>query len=220
MSKAPNGPSVKLQVNNIHTMDELKMTGNCLKGSRHIVTFDVGFDAQPHLQLIKEMLTQTFAVPASSRRTKPFVDHVISFSFLDGKIWFRNFQIVEPLAHENESEYQEMLAAEVGAHGNGKKGKRTTTNKNGEPVPIPAPTLTEIGPRFVLTPIKIFEGSFSGAVLFDNPEYVSPNAIRSANRRKKATKYADTVESKEKLQEKREAFAPVEDELSVRRVFA
>merc|ERR1712050_725587 len=28
------GPSVKFLVSNIHTMDELRLTGNCLKGSR------------------------------------------------------------------------------------------------------------------------------------------------------------------------------------------
>lgn len=216
MSKAPNGPSVKLQVNNIHTMDELKMTGNCLKGSRHIVTFDRGFESSPHLQLIKEMLTHMFAVPRTSRRTKPFVDHILSFSYLDGKIWFRNFQIVEPLAHENVSEIQEALAAQNGetTGDNKKRGK----SNNG--TALPPPTLTEIGPRFVMTPIKIFEGSFSGAVLFDNPEYVSPTAIRSALRRKKSDKYNKATESKQNLKDKRAALAPVEDELSVRRVFA
>jgi ribosome biogenesis protein BRX1 len=29
-------------------------------------------------------------------------------------------------------------------------------------------SLTEIGPRFVLTPIKLFEGSFSGPCLWEN----------------------------------------------------
>lgn len=31
------------------------------------------------------------------------------------------------------------------------------------------PTLVEIGPRFVMTPIRIFEGSFGGATLYENP---------------------------------------------------
>jgi len=30
-------------------------------------------------------------------------------------------------------------------------------------------SLTEIGPRFVLTPIRIFEGAFGGATVFSNP---------------------------------------------------
>jgi len=30
-------------------------------------------------------------------------------------------------------------------------------------------SLVEIGPRFVMTPIKIFEGAFNGATVFSNP---------------------------------------------------
>ena len=30
-------------------------------------------------------------------------------------------------------------------------------------------SLVEIGPRFVLTPIRIFEGAFSGATVYSNP---------------------------------------------------
>ena len=30
-------------------------------------------------------------------------------------------------------------------------------------------TLVEIGPRFVLNPIRIFEGAFGGATVFSNP---------------------------------------------------
>ena len=38
-------------------MDEMKMTGNCLKGSRPIVVFDKAFEDAPHLLVIKEVLT-------------------------------------------------------------------------------------------------------------------------------------------------------------------
>lgn len=33
----------------------------------------------------------------------------------------------------------------------------------------PQTSLTEIGPRFVLTPIRIFEGAFGGATVYSNP---------------------------------------------------
>lgn len=56
-SKTPNGPSAKFHVQNVHTMDELKMTGNCLKGSRGIVSFCGGWDEGEHWRLMKEMLT-------------------------------------------------------------------------------------------------------------------------------------------------------------------
>lgn len=71
------------------------MTGNCLKGSRPIVSFDKAFDEQPHLALLKEMFSQVFGVPRTSRKLKPFVDHIMSFYVLDGRIWIRNYQIVE-----------------------------------------------------------------------------------------------------------------------------
>ena len=34
MAKSPNGPCAKFLVQNVHTMDELKLTGNHLKASR------------------------------------------------------------------------------------------------------------------------------------------------------------------------------------------
>jgi ribosome biogenesis protein BRX1 len=37
--------------------------------------------------------TQIFGVPPQARRAKPFIDHVLTFSLLDSKIWFRNFQV-------------------------------------------------------------------------------------------------------------------------------
>ena len=34
-----------------------------------------------------------------------------------------------------------------------------------------------IGPRFVLNLIRVFDGSFGGATLFQNPRYQSPNQV-------------------------------------------
>ena len=56
-AKTPNGPSIKLHVQNVHTMDELKMTGNCLKGSRGILSFDKEFDESEWGKLTKEIFT-------------------------------------------------------------------------------------------------------------------------------------------------------------------
>lgn len=66
IARTPNGPSVKCHVQNIHTMDELKMTGNCLKGSRGIVCFDGGWDQDEHWRLLKEMITHV-STPALRR---------------------------------------------------------------------------------------------------------------------------------------------------------
>ncbi|KAJ6753736.1 RIBOSOME BIOGENESIS PROTEIN BRX1-like protein 2 [Salix purpurea] len=58
MAKSPSGPSVKFLVNAVHTMEELKLTGNHLKGSRPLLTFTANFDKDTHWKLLKEMIIQ------------------------------------------------------------------------------------------------------------------------------------------------------------------
>eukprot|EP00455_Lapot_gusevi_P046550 TRINITY_DN6146_c0_g1_i2.p1 TRINITY_DN6146_c0_g1~~TRINITY_DN6146_c0_g1_i2.p1 ORF type:complete len:295 (-),score=42.34 TRINITY_DN6146_c0_g1_i2:22-906(-) len=179
VSRCPSGPSVKFLVQNIHTMDELKLTGNCLKGSRPIMSFDKNFDSTPHWKLLKELLLQVFGSPKGHSKTKPFVDHVFSWFIVDDRIWFRNYQIV----------YDEA----------------TKARNEGDPV------LVEVGPRFVLNPIRIFSGSFQGATLFENNRFVSPNVTRAAIRAKHATKYVHNKENRENQKKKlRENVIPAE----------
>lgn len=137
ISNCPHGPSAKFLVQNIHTLAELKMTGNCLKGSRPLLSFDPKFDEEPHYALLKELFIQTFSTPRYHPKSQPFVDHVITFTITDNRIWFRNYQIIEEDA-----------------------------------------SLVEIGPRFVLNLMKLFQGSFGGPTLFENPDFRSPNLHR------------------------------------------
>ena len=51
------------------------------------------FDEQPHLQLLKEMLMHIFSTPKRHAKSKPFHDHVISFSVADDRLWLRNYQV-------------------------------------------------------------------------------------------------------------------------------
>ena len=95
MASVPDGPTVKFLVENLNTMEGLKLTGNCLRGSRPLLSFDPKFDEEPHWKLIKELFTQIFGTPKSHPKSQPFVDHVLTFSIVDHKIWFRNYQIVE-----------------------------------------------------------------------------------------------------------------------------
>lgn len=74
---------------------ELHFTGNCLKGSRPILSFDAAFDKEPHLKLLRELFTHVFGVPPGARKSKPFIDHVLGFTIADGKIWVRHYQISE-----------------------------------------------------------------------------------------------------------------------------
>ncbi|KAH9832987.1 ribosome biogenesis protein BRX1 [Rhodofomes roseus] len=187
-AKTPNGPSIKMHVQNVHTMDELKMTGNCLKGSRGIVSFDKTFDESEWGRLTKEVFTHIFGVPAQARKAKPFIDHILTFTILDNKIWFRNFQIIE----------------------------KDPLQPNGPP----QTTMIEVGPRFVLTPIRIFEGAFSGATVYSNPEFISPAAVRSALKREKGDKYGKRKTAEVERAERMETRKRDEDELAVSKVFA
>jgi hypothetical protein len=68
-AKTPNGPSIKMHVQNVHTMDELKMTGNCLKGSRGLLSFDKAFDETEWGKLTKEVFTHV-SFPILGMNTK------------------------------------------------------------------------------------------------------------------------------------------------------
>ena len=95
IAAVPEGPTVKFFVENLHTMEGLKLTGNCLRGSRPLLSFDKKFDEEPHWKLIKELFTQVFGTPKSHPKSQPFIDHVLTFTIIDNKIWLRNYQIVE-----------------------------------------------------------------------------------------------------------------------------
>lgn len=168
LSNTPTGPSVKFHVVNVHTMDELRLTGNCLRGSRPILSFDRSFDDEestPHLRLIREMLAITFATPRGHPKSQPFHDRVMSFGLVDGKVWIRNYQIVDKAADAKTA--AKMLAI----------GEQPTV-------------LVEIGPRLVLNPVRIFSNSMGGQTLWSNDKYLSPNSVRHAISLAKGQKYA------------------------------
>ncbi|KAI1748514.1 ribosome biogenesis protein BRX1 [Xylaria castorea] len=176
LSKAPNGPTCKFLVSNIHTMEELAFSGNCLKGSRPILSFDKSFDSEPHLQVIKQLFLQIMGVPPLQKRSKPFIDHVLSFSVADGRIFMRVYQVQETEPSKKDGAEGKEAVEE------GKKRKSRHVEKE---LDI---SLLEIGPRCVLQPIIIQEGSFGGALLYENKHFVSPNQVRADMRRKGASK--------------------------------
>lgn len=189
LSRPPNGPTIKFHLNNLHTMGELGagFAGNCLKGGRGVVVFDRSFDEQgPDMSvpgaeyrgLIREMLRGIFCVPKRGvKGMKPFVDRIIGVFGVDGKIWIRVYEI-----RESEGGVKKK---------DGEKTAETVPKaKDGQP----EVSLVEIGPRFVLTPIVILEGSFGGPVIYENKEYVSPNQVRREARMGKAGRYAQRRE--------------------------
>ena len=111
------------------------------------------------LPLLRDLFTLTFGTPEHHPKSKPFIDHVLSFMLVDNKIWMRHYQVAT--------------------------------------APSGALVLTEIGPRLVLTPIKVFAGSFGGATLFENPHYMTPSVQRRALKMAAELKYAKRQVAKE-----------------------
>ena len=175
-------------------MEELHFTGNCLKGSRPLLSFDGAFESEPHYRVIKEVFLQMFGVPQGARKSKPFIDHVMSFSVADGKIWVRNYEIreVEKVKGEKDSEGNDIPADDKSSKK--RKGAPNAALKDTDV------SLVEIGPRFVLTPIVIQEGAFGGPIIYENKRFISPNQVRSELRKAKATRHiARTEQVKERL---------------------
>jgi len=167
LSKTPNGPSAKFILSNVHTLEELKLVGNCLKGSRPILVFDKTFESDPKWLLIKELLFQTFGTPKLHPKSKPFIDHVYSFHIADDRVWFRHYQIAEDDPEK-------------------KSGSKNPTE------------LVEIGPRFILNPVRIFAGSFGGPTLYQNSEYMAAIQADKDMRRKKSAQTQQKVASKKR----------------------
>jgi ribosome biogenesis protein BRX1 len=90
------------------------------------------------------------------------------------------------------------------------------------------PILVEIGPRFAMNPVRIFEsvpsilsivpfsvisslsfpifrGSFGGVTLWENPSFVSPNALRAVLKKKLGSQYAIREKAKRQRLEYNEA---------------
>ena len=86
LSKSPQGPSAKFHVVNIHTMDELKLTGNSMIGSRPLLNFDTKFESSAHWQLMKILLQDCFGTPRGHPKSKPFVDRIMSFFVVKNNI--------------------------------------------------------------------------------------------------------------------------------------
>jgi ribosome biogenesis protein BRX1 len=188
LGKTPHGPSAKFHVVNIHTMDELKLTGNCMIGSRPVLNFDSNFDDKPHFQLLKHLLADAFGTPLGHPKSKPFNDRIMSFFVVKNNIWVRNYQI------------SEKTEGSVG-------GSDQDT------------TLVEIGPRFVLIPIRIFNGSLGGVTLYQNQAYVSPNEERSMQKKYKGDRYVERVTHNIERKESIEANKLPPDELSNKNMF-
>ena len=111
--------------------------------------------------------------------------------FLLFQIWVRNYQILE-------QQPTNALEAHLAKKQSGQEE---------------ATSLVEIGPRFVMNPIRIFRGSFGGQTLFQNPDFVSPNEIRAMQHKRKNNSYVQRKESEKKRKIRKEELVVPEDPL-------
>ncbi|POW17208.1 hypothetical protein PSTT_00601, partial [Puccinia striiformis] len=197
-ARCPNGPSIRFHVLNVHTMDEMKMTGNCLKGSRPIV----------------------FAVPKNARKAKPFVDHIISFSIVNSLLLYhsssKNPALINRFLSCMDRFYKNLQSIHQQQFNPKKKSTESSIVEDDDL------SLTEIGPRFVLTPIKLFEGSFSGPCLWENKDFVPPVQAMKENKNLAALQYIARKDQETDREIRKEVLISKrpDNELEKRKVFA
>ena len=117
---------------------------------------------------------------------------MISLLYTIIQIWVRNYQILE-----------ESASTAKEAHSQ----KKLTGHSH-------ATSLIEIGPRFVLNPIRIFRGSFGGQTLHVNDEFVNPNIVRSMEKKEKGEKYAKRKGAERKRKQRDEGIVVPDDPLA------
>lgn len=171
LSKCPAGPSVRFEVQNIHTLEELSMTGNCMKYTRPLLTWDPIFSEPPasleHLSVLRDLLIKAFSPPQNHRRTRPFHDRVMHFAWCDDRIWIRNYEIKEDSVDASSSSSSSSADEEL----------------------VDGMRLEEIGPRMVLQPIRVFEGSFGGKTMWKNEAWIPSSVVRVGERVNTALKH-------------------------------
>ena len=111
---------------------------------------------------MKQLLIETFGTPSQHPKSKPFCDHVLSFNVADDKIWFRNYQVMS---------LKKLFFHDIWFQ----------IVYNREDKDLNDVEMIEIGPRFCLNLIKIFDGSLNGAVLYENPQFTNPNKVLKLN---------------------------------------
>jgi ribosome biogenesis protein BRX1 len=108
------------------------------------------------------------------------------------QIWVRNYQILEEAA-PTAREAREARQSTGRAH---------------------ATSLVEIGPRFVLDPVRIFRGSFGGQTLWANGAFVTPSAARGAEKRRQGEQYAARKGAQRQRRQHEEGIEVPEDPLA------
>lgn len=163
----PVGPTIKFQVYSVNTLAENKLSGNCLKGSRPLLHFD-----------------------------ETFLDESLPHLGVMRNMFQRVFGV--PRNHPKSKPFHDHIMAFFWI--DNKVWVRHYQISPVTPDYLDNPdyqTLTEIGPRFVLEPVLILNGSFSGNVIYKNTEFQSPAALMRAMREQKGEAARQAVDQQE-----------------------
>lgn len=94
IAACPSGPSINFYIHDAQSIENLRLIGNVMKGSRPILQFDPKFDDGGIFELAKLSLQRLFSVPYQDPHSKPFVDRTMMFTIDDkGLIIIRHYQI-------------------------------------------------------------------------------------------------------------------------------
>ena len=92
LSPSPEeGPSIRFLVENIHTLAELRFTGNCLAKSRPVLSFHADFDSKPEWKIVRSALEKVFNVPRY--HPKKYFSKIESSQFLQFQ-FLKNFPYI------------------------------------------------------------------------------------------------------------------------------
>lgn len=80
------GPSIKFSVYNLFTIKDLSIVTNCQKNAGHKLIFDLNFDTDENLKMVKTLFSKTFI-------ESEVFDRVLAFYYYDNKIWMRVYAI-------------------------------------------------------------------------------------------------------------------------------
>ena len=160
----------------------------CLRFNFSEDTSNLDYDGMRHN--LEEFTFIYHSISSHSSLTNRFC--TIVFTTTTSKIWVRNYQILEESASTaKEANSQKKLTGH--AH---------------------STSLIEIGPRFVLNPIRIFRGSFGGQTLYVNDDFVNPNLVRSMEKKEKGEKYVRRKGAERKRKSRDESIVVPKDPLA------
>eukprot|EP00917_Polyrhabdina_sp_WS-2016_P000289 GHVP01000634.1.p1 GENE.GHVP01000634.1~~GHVP01000634.1.p1 ORF type:complete len:264 (+),score=34.92 GHVP01000634.1:212-1003(+) len=173
ISNGLSEPSIKFQLIGSESIKEMRSDGNCFILSTPILSFENSFNRYKEYIIIKNSLIGIFGTPKHHKKSnnKKLIDQydrMFHFSIVDGKIWFRHYGINSDRNTGTLNDIKGEGISKGNSRGNSIDdsidrgiGNNIANNLSNNI------DILEIGPRIIITPMKILSGSFKGDVLWE-----------------------------------------------------